>query len=374
MTPACDSARPQVEENVPHFLRPKNSYPCRMETRILPADATGIALAAKLVREGALVAFPTETVYGLGGRADRLESIRAVFLAKGRPSTDPLILHLPEPDLVKAVAEGWVADPLPKSAIIMAKAFWPGPLTLILRRGPKVHLEMTAGRDTVAVRCPAHPAAKRLLQAIATPLAAPSANRFGRISPTDAEAVREELGGSIPLILDGGPSSIGLESTVVNLVSPNPEILRPGAITATQMARVLGVTPEEPFSLSRQGDSQVAPGQLASHYAPRTPVFLSLQPIQNPLPGSFYLLFQKPSEDFSGSSVFLDAGGNQEAVARELYRALRKADASGFEKILVDPVPKGPWANALQDRLTRASSGTASWDGQNWKLTPRAAA
>jgi L-threonylcarbamoyladenylate synthase len=285
-----------------------------------------------------------------------------------------LILHLPEPDLVKAVAEGWVADPLPKSAIIMAKAFWPGPLTLILRRGPKVHLEMTAGRDTVAVRCPAHPAAKRLLQAIATPLAAPSANRFGRISPTDAEAVREELGGSIPLILDGGPSSIGLESTVVNLVSPNPEILRPGAITATQMARVLGVTPEEPFSLSRQGDSQVAPGQLASHYAPRTPVFLSLQPIQNPLPGSFYLLFQKPSEDFSGSSVFLDAGGNQEAVARELYRALRKADASGFEKILVDPVPKGPWANALQDRLTRASSGTASWDGQNWKLTPRAAA
>jgi L-threonylcarbamoyladenylate synthase len=233
---------------------------------------------------------------------------------------------------------------------------------------------MTAGRDTVAVRCPAHPAAKRLLQAIATPLAAPSANRFGRISPTDAEAVREELGGSIPLILDGGPSSIGLESTVVNLVSPNPEILRPGAITATQMARVLGVTPEEPFSLSRQGDSQVAPGQLASHYAPRTPVFLSLQPIQNPLPGSFYLLFQKPSEDFSGSSVFLDAGGNQEAVARELYRALRKADASGFEKILVDPVPKGPWANALQDRLTRASSGTACWDGQNWKLTPRAAA
>ena len=345
-----------------------------METRILPADDPGIALAARLLQEGSLVAFPTETVYGLGGRADRVDSIRAIFSVKGRPSTDPLILHLPEPNLGKAVAEGWVAVPLPKSAIILAKTFWPGPLTLILRRGPKVHLEMAAGRDTVAVRCPAHPAAKRLLQAVATPLAAPSANRFGRISPTDAEAVHEELCGLIPLILDGGPSSIGLESTVVNLVSPKPEILRPGAITATQITGALGVTPEEPFSLSRLGDSQVAPGQLASHYAPRTPVFLSLQPIQKPLAGAFHLLFQKPYEAFPGSSIFLDAGGNQETVARELYRALRKADASGSDKILVDPVPKGPWATALQDRLTRASSGTASWDGQNWKLTLRNAA
>jgi len=345
-----------------------------METRTLVGDDTGIGSAARLLREGALVAFPTETVYGLGGRADRVDSIQAIFSAKGRPSTDPLILHLPEPDLAKAVEEGWVAAPLLKSASTLTKAFWPGPLTLILRRGPKVHPEMTAGRDTVAVRCPAHPVAKRLLEAVRVPLAAPSANRFGRISPTDAEAVREELSGSIPLILNGGPCSIGLESTVVNLVSPNPEILRPGAITAAQITEVLGVNPTEPFSLSRQGDSQIAPGQLASHYAPRTPVFLSLQPIQTPLPGAFHLLFQKPTGAFSGPSVFLDAGGNQEAVARELYRALRKADASGSERILVDPVPKGPWATALQDRLTRASSGTASWNGQSWKLAPRGAA
>jgi L-threonylcarbamoyladenylate synthase len=345
-----------------------------METQILAADDTGIELAARLLREGAVVAFPTETVYGLGGRADRVDSIRAIFSSKDRPLTDPLILHLPEPDLVKAVEQGWVADPLPKSATTLTQAFWPGPITLILRRGPKVQPEMTAGRDTVAVRCPAHPVARRLLQAVNTPLAAPSANRFGRISPTDAEAVREELSGLIPLILDGGPCSIGLESTVINLVSTHPEILRPGAITAAQLTGVLGVTPEEPLSSARQVDSQIAPGQLVSHYAPRTPVFLSLQPIRNPLPGAFHLLFQKPSAAFSGSSIFLDAGGNQETVARELYRALRKADASGSEKILVDPVPKGPWATALQDRLTRASSGTASWNGQSWKLTPRSVA
>ena len=342
-----------------------------METRILPADAPGIALAARLLQEGSLVAFPTETVYGLGGRADRLATIQAIFSAKGRPLTDPLILHLPEPDLAKAVAEGWVTAPLPKSATGLTQAFWPGPLTLILRRGPKIHLEMTAGRDTVAVRCPAHPVARQLLQAVASPLAAPSANRFGRISPTDAEAVREELGGSIPLILDGGPCSIGLESTVVNLVSSEPQILRPGAITPEQLSAILGNTPQPSSSSSRPEESQIAPGRLASHYAPRTPVFLSLQPVQNPLPGAFHLLFQKPSASFSGPAIFLEAGGNQEKLARELYRALRQADASGSEKILVDAVPHGPWATALQDRLTRASSGTASWSGQNWKLIPR---
>lgn len=345
-----------------------------METRILPADDPGIALAARLLQEGSLVAFPTETVYGLGGRADRVEAIRSIFTAKGRPTTDPLILHLPSTDLTQAAESGWIAPPVPQFAFRLAKAFWPGPLTLILRRGRKVLTDMTAGRDTVAVRCPAHPVARKLLQATGTPLAAPSANRFGRISPTDAGAAREELDGMVPLILDGGPCSVGLESTVINLVLPKPEILRPGAITPEQMAGILRVTPKGPSFLSRPEDPQIAPGLLASHYAPRTPVFLSLQPIRNPLSGACHLLFQKPAVAFSGSAMVLDPGGNQETLARELYRALRQADASGSEKILVDPVPKGPWAAALQDRLTRASSGTARWDGQNWKLTPRASA
>lgn len=342
-----------------------------METKIMPADEAGLASAVRLLQQGSLVAFPTETVYGLGGRADREESIQAIFSAKGRPSTDPLILHLSSPDLTQAVEEGWVAGPFPNDARALAKAFWPGPLTLILRRGPKVHQEMTAGRETVAVRCPAHPVARKLLQKVTFPLAAPSANRFGRISPTDAQAVHEELGGAIPLIVDGGPCSVGLESTVVNLVSASPEILRPGAITAEQIAAVLGKPAGTPSAMARQKDAQIAPGQLASHYAPHTPVYLSLQPIRDFLPGAFHLLFQKPPVAISGQAVVLEAEADQARYARELYRALRAADASGCQTILVDPVPEGPWAPALRDRLSRASTGTASWDGKSWKLSPR---
>jgi len=342
-----------------------------METRILPADDAGIALAAERLREGAVVAFPTETVYGLGGRADRVESLQAIFSAKGRPTTDPLILHLESMDLDRAAAEGWIATPPPETGKRLARNFWPGPLSLILKKGTKSLPEMTAGRATVAVRCPAHPVARKLLAAVGIPLAAPSANRFGRISATDAAAVREELGGMIPFILDGGPCSVGLESTVVNLTSEAPEILRPGAITANQLASALGVTPQIAFSMSQSRDAQIAPGQLASHYAPRTPMFLCHLPIRIFLPGAFHLLFQKPGGKIPETAVVLDAEAGQENLARELYRALRRADASGCETILVDPVPDGAWATALRDRLARASSGSATWEGQAWKLTPR---
>lgn len=342
-----------------------------METRILPADDTGTALAAEQLREGVLVAFPTETVYGLGGRADRLESIRGIFSAKGRPSTDPLILHLPKPDLAQAVEEGWVAEPLPKSATALTQAFWPGPLTLILRRGPKVHPEMTAGRDTVAVRCPAHPVARKLLQAVQAPLAAPSANRFGRISPTDAEAVREELDGLIPWILDGGPCSLGLESTVVDLVGPKPEVLRPGGVTLEQLAKALGQPPVIRRTVAPQEKAQTSPGQLASHYAPGTSLYLCDGPIRNFTPGFFHILFRNSPMNLPASVLALGTDGKPESAARELYRALRMADRSASKSILVEPVPDGPWAEAIRDRLHRASSGTASWDGQNWKLIPR---
>lgn len=340
-----------------------------METRILPADETGIALAAPLLREGALVAFPTETVYGLGGRADRVESIRAIFSAKGRPSTDPLILHLPEPDLAEAVAEGWVAEPLPKSAAELAKTFWPGPLTLILHRGARVHPDMTAGLETVAVRCPAHPAARKLLKALRFPLAAPSANRFGRISPTDAEAVRQELGGKIPLILDGGPCAVGLESTVVNLVGPRPEILRPGAVTMGQITELLGQKPLVRQATTPKDKAQISPGQLASHYAPKTPLYLCDAPIRCFTPEFFHLLFRDRPENLPASAMALGTDGRPESAARDLYRALRTADASGAKSILVEPVKDGPWSEAIRDRLNRASSGTARWDGKSWQIT-----
>lgn len=342
-----------------------------METRLLPSNDAGLKEAAGLLREGGLVAFPTETVYGLGGLASNPASIRGIFSAKGRPSTDPLILHLLEADLQKAVADGWVAAPLPPAAIQLAKIFWPGPLTLILRRGPKVHPEMTAGLETVAVRCPAHPAARKLLQLVGHPLAAPSANQFGRISPTDAEAVRQELGGKIPMILDGGPSSVGLESTVVNLVGPAPEILRPGVITPDQIAKVLPLAPKLRHATTPKEQAQIAPGQLPSHYAPRTPLYLCETPIEAFSQGAFHVLFRKPSGPLSQQSILVGSEGDSTSAARELYRALRFADQSGARTILVDPVPEGPWAEAIQDRLTRASHGAARWNGQSWELRPR---
>jgi L-threonylcarbamoyladenylate synthase len=342
-----------------------------METRTLPADPAGIAAAARLLRQGQVVAFPTETVYGLGGLASRVDAVRGIFLAKGRPSTDPLILHLPFPDLTRAAAEGWVAHPVPAAAIQLAQAFWPGPLTLILQRGPKVHPEITAGLDTVAVRCPSHPASQKLLQEVGAPLAAPSANRFGRISPTDARAVQEELEGKIPLILDGGPCAVGLESTVVNLVSPSPEILRPGAITPEQVARVSGQPTAFHRNLTSAKKAQSSPGQLPSHYAPQTPLYLCDSALNHFHPQAFHLLFR--SRNLPSQKNFLQLGqeGGPDSVARELYRALRTADASGSQLILVEAVPDSPWAEAIRDRLLRASTGTAAWTGQGWQLCQR---
>jgi len=342
-----------------------------METKVLPADQEGIAAAVKLLEAGKVVAFPTETVYGLGGPASQVGSIQAIFTAKGRPSTDPLILHLPDPDLARAVAEGWVASPLPETALILAKSFWPGPLTLILQRGSRVHPEMTAGLETVAVRCPSHPAARELLNSFGSPLAAPSANRFGRISPTDAAAVLQELGGRIPLILDGGPCSVGLESTVINLLSPVPEILRPGAVTVEQVSATLGRRPAFRSVFSQREESQIAPGQLASHYAPATPLYLCDTPIQNFAPESFHILFSTSPKNPTAAALVLGADGDPGSAARELYRALRIADASGARKILVDPVPDGIWAEAVRDRLARAASGTAHWSGKGWEVNPR---
>lgn len=341
---------------------------------VLPAKDVGLQEAARLLREGRLVAFPTETVYGLGGLASHPESVHAIFAAKGRPATDPLILHLPEPDLFKAETEGWVAGPIPEPARLLAEAFWPGPLTLILRRGPKTLKDMTAGLDTVAVRCPAHPVARKLLQLVGAPLAAPSANRFGRISPTDAEAVRQELEGKIPLVLDGGPCGIGLESTVVNLISSPPEILRPGAITREQITQAIGQTPAIRSDAKPKERAQTSPGQLASHYAPTTSLYLCDAPIRRAAPDTFHILFRKDCTERIDPGYTLESGKNLESAARELYRALRSADASGQKKILVEPVPDGSWAEAIRDRLTRASSGTASWDGAAWKIMLRSAA
>jgi len=329
---------------------------------LVRADAAAIARAASLLRAGGVVALPTETVYGLGADAGSAQGVAAIYRIKGRPAGHPLIVHVLDP----GQAAYWAEFDAP--ARRLAEAFWPGPLTLILRRGAKVHAEMTAGLDTVAVRCPSHPVAQKLLRAVGSPLAAPSANRFGRISPTDADAVRQELDGKIPLILDGGPCSVGLESTVVNLVGPTPEILRPGAVTLEQITELLGQKPLVRQAVGQTDKAQISPGQLASHYAPRTPLYLCDTPIRFFTSGFFHILFRDKPKSLPASTLALGTDGKLESAARDLYRALRTADSSGSKTILVEPVPDGPWSEAIRDRLHRASSGTARWNGKSWEM------
>jgi L-threonylcarbamoyladenylate synthase len=342
-----------------------------MKTRILPVCKDSILEACKILQQGDLVAFPTETVYGLGGLGLRSESIQKIFQAKGRPSTDPLILHLPSPDLKKAVESRVIGAPVSEFAHILTARFWPGALTMILPRGSATPREITAGLDTVAVRYPAHPAARELLNALQEPLAGPSANRFGRISPTDARAVLQELGGKIPLILDGGECSTGIESTVISLADNTPTILRPGAISAAEISHAIGcnVVPLAP-SLEEKTPA-ISPGTLTSHYAPQTPLYVSNRPIEYFDPPYQYILFTSKNSTPLTHIRILTQEGKPEVAAQNLYRTLRESDSLGAPAILIDPIPNSPLAPALRDRITRASSGTAEWRNGGWIFTAR---
>ena len=342
-----------------------------MKTRILPVSKDSIREACKILQQGDLVAFPTETVYGLGGLGLRSESIRKIFEAKGRPSTDPLILHLPSPDLKWAVESRVVGTPVSELAHILASTFWPGPLTMILPRGSATPREVTAGLDTVAVRYPAHPATRELLTALQEPLAGPSANRFGRISPTDAQAVLEELEGKIPLILDGGECSTGIESTVISLASTTPTILRPGAISATEISQAIGCNVVTLNCSLNEKTPAISPGSLGSHYAPRTPLYISNRPIEYFDPPYQYILFTSKNSTPLTHVRILAQEGKPEVAAQNLYRTLRECDSLGAPAILVDPIPDSPLAPALRDRITRASSGTAEWRNGGWIFTAR---
>lgn len=339
-----------------------------MKTVILPADSASLREAADLLLSGEVVAIPTETVYGLAADGFSPLAVRKIFSAKGRPSTDPLILHLPSPDLKAAISAGILADCIPEDAYRLVTAFWPGPLTLILPRGPKVPLEVTAGLSSVAVRYPAHPVAQKLLTLVARPLAAPSANRFGRISPTDAQAVLHELNGKILLILDGGESTTGVESTVVSLLTPEPTILRPGKITHEDIARVIGRTPCQLVQNLPKNLSMTSPGMLESHYAPQTPLYLAEAPISHTQPDLLFIHYHTPQGSLHPNQLILSPQGDPESAARNLYRILRQADSRQGKAILIEPVPDSSLAPALRDRLQRASVGIAKWDGANWIL------
>jgi L-threonylcarbamoyladenylate synthase len=312
----------------------------QMMTRTLAPDAEGIAEAARLLAAGALVAFPTETVYGLGGDARSDAAVARIYEAKGRPSFNPLIVHLPDLGAVEAVA---VVSPRARD---LAMAFWPGPLTLVLPvRDGAVSPLVTAGLRTVAVRVPAHPLAQALLRAFGGPVAAPSANPSGRVSPTRAEHVLDGLSGRIAAVLDGGPCSVGLESTIV-MPDPKPMLLRPGGIPVESLASALGM----PLGMDGNGAKPTAPGQLASHYAPEAALRLNASDART---GEVLVGFGPVKGPLSLS----DTGDLVEAAAR-LFHTLRQADrlAGPGGRIAFAPVPETGLGRAINDRLRRAAA------------------
>ncbi len=316
-----------------------------------------LSLLARRLRGGGLVAVPTETVYGLAADATSGAACRRIFSAKGRPATDPLIVHIASlRDLAR------VAVPNP-AALKLARAFWPGALTIVLPKTPAIPDEVTAGLPSVAVRMPSHPLFRRLIRLAGVPLAAPSANPFGYVSPTTAAHVRESLGSRAGPILDGGPSRIGLESTIVDLRDPRrPRLLRPGAVSRAEIARVLGRSVAGPARAAARGRAQVAPGQMARHYSPRTPVVLHARLTPRIAarggPGEAWLFVSRPqAKRPPARNVFwLDARGDLARAARRLFAILRRLDKAGFRRIHVER-PRGPGlAEALGDRLLRASA------------------
>jgi L-threonylcarbamoyladenylate synthase len=318
-------------------------YP--VDATISPATPEATARAARLLRDGRLVAFPTETVYGLGGDATNDAAVAAIFAAKGRPRFNPLIVHVPGLTEADAIA---VFD---ERAREVAQRFWPGPLTLVLQRhaDSDVSLLATAGLDTVAVRVPAHPVAQALLREIGRPLTAPSANRSGRVSPTEATHVAAELGDRVALILNGGRCAVGLESTVLDLSGATPSLLRPGGVTLEAMTTVLGRI------AIGVGDPNAprAPGQLTSHYAPRLPLRLDAVAAR---PGEALLGFGPLVPPGFAKVMNLSPRGDLAEAAANLFAMLRRIDRPEFTAIAVMPIPEEGLGRAINDRLRRAAA------------------
>ena len=321
-------------------------------------SAQEIARAVTTLRAGGLIAFPTETVYGLGADAGNAEAVKKVFAAKGRPHDHPLIVHIAS----AAQLADWARD-VPFAAQTLAKKFWPGPLTLILNRVQSVSDLVTGGQDTVALRVPSHPLAQALLQAFGGGMVGPSANRFGRVSATTAEHVRQEFGDAVDCVLDGGPCDVGIESTIIDLSGAQPTLLRPGSITAAQIESELGLMLAAPDAQSPR-----APGTLARHYAPRTPVMLvnnHASGLIDELARSFArqgkrvaVLARTARQPMIDGLVWIAAPEAPSGYAHDLYANLRQLDAAGCAVILVEALPPAiEWA-AVRDRLGRATAVT----------------
>ena len=325
-----------------------------MSERIEAPTPEAIAHAVDRLRAGELVAFPTETVYGLGADAANPDAVRRIFDAKGRPADHPVIVHLHH-----AKDIGKWARSVPKAAIRLAATFWPGPLTLILPRAPDVSDVVTGGQDSVGLRVPSHPVARALLAAFAGGIAAPSANRFGRISPTTARHVADDLGDAVSSILDGGACAVGIESTIVAFEGETAILMRPGGIGASELARALGQSLQKADATAPR-----ASGALASHYAPRTPAslvapdVLRAELVQLDARDEIVAVLARrlaPPAEFDG--VWLQAPADAAAYAHDLYANLRTLDAANADVILVETVPGGDDWLAVRDRLVRATRG-----------------
>ena len=293
-----------------------------------------IALAARAIREGGLVAFPTETVYGLGANALDASAVRRIFRLKGRPSTSPLIVHVDTIDMARSLVAAW-----PAAADELARRHWPGPLTLVLPKQPVVPGEVTAGLDTVGIRMPAHPVALDLIRAAGLPIAAPSANRFTQLSPTTAAHVRDAFGDSIP-ILDGGPTQVGIESAVLSLAGDEPVLLRPGIIPFAELRRITEPT----------AGAHPSPGMHERHYSPRTPLAIVDGDLL-PAGRVAYLYIRRPLH----AARVIPMPATPEGYAAALYSTLHQLDREGFDSIAVERVPAtAPWAG-VADRIERAA-------------------
>jgi len=302
---------------------------------IVQATDEAVCRAATLLRQGGLVSFPTETVYGLGANALDTEAVKRIYGVKQRPFASPLIVHVSDIDMARSVTAEW-----PPLAQKLAKRFWPGPLTIVLKKAAIVPELVTAGLDSVGVRVPANAVALALIRKSGVPIAAPSANRFSELSPTTAEHVRTGLGDRIEMILDDGPATVGIESTVVSLRRDHPTILRPGMISLSELEAFTHVRWEREFDLPTvEGEAAESPGRHPHHYAPRTP---------------FYVLEPGAAKPVGRGRV-LTLPTNREAYAASLYSELHKADAEDLDWIAVEKPPETPeWAGIL-DRLRRAS-------------------
>jgi len=317
---------------------------------VVRATQTEIEKAVETLRAGDLVVFPTETVYGLGANASNPAAVRKIFEVKGRPADHPVIVHLDNPRYLHR----WVSD-VPSSAEQLAAMFWPGPLTLILPKGEHVNDIVTGGHDSIGIRIPAHPIAQQLLTAFGGGIAAPSANRYGRLSPTKPEHVRDELGDAVQVILDGGDSPLGLESTIVSCLNNEVRLLRPGFITRSQVEQVVG-------QLAAGGTAPRVPGDRAQHYAPSTPLEIVPSDDLEVRAGALVarqekvaVLAMRPPLHTMRFMTWINAGKKPDAYAHNLYNNLRTLDRAGCVKILVQELPQDERWAAILDRLQRAS-------------------